>query len=134
MAIEKSLYQAPRGLVEDVQDTLGEPDIEIEIEDPESVKIEMDGLELLIKPDEKEDFYANLAEEIDPSELDSLGGDLLQDIRNDLDSRKDWEKTYKEGLVLLGLKYEERTEPWDGACGVFHPMITEAVVLSLIHI
>jgi hypothetical protein len=128
MAIEKSLYQAPRGLVEDVEDTLGEPDIEIEIEDPESVKIEMDGLELLIKPDEKEDFYANLAEEIDPSELDSLGGDLLQDIRNDLDSRKDWEKTYKEGLVLLGLKYEERTEPWDGACGVFHPMITEAVV------
>ena len=128
MAIEKSLYQAPRGLVEDVEDTLGEPDIEIEIEDPESVKIEMDGLELLIKPDEKDDFYANLAEEIDPSELDSLGGDLLQDIRNDLDSRKDWERTYKEGLVLLGLKYEERTEPWDGACGVFHPMITEAVV------
>jgi hypothetical protein len=129
MAIEKSLYQAPRGLVEDVEDTLGEPEIEIEIEDPESVKIGVDGLELLIKPDgETEDFYANLAEEIDPSELDSLGGDLLQDIRNDLDSRRDWEKTYKEGLVLLGLKYEERTEPWDGACGVFHPMITEAVV------
>jgi hypothetical protein len=128
MAIEKSLYQAPRGLVEDVEDTLGEPDIEIEIEDPESVKIEAGGLEILIEPDGEPDFYANLAEEIDPSELDSLGGDLLQDIRNDLDSRRDWEKTYKEGLVLLGLKYEERTEPWDGACGVFHPMITEAVV------
>jgi hypothetical protein len=128
MAIEKSLYQAPRGLVEDVEDTLGEPDIEIEIEDPESVKIEAGGLEILIEPDGEPDFYANLAEEIDPSELDSLGSDLLQDIRNDLDSRRDWEKTYKEGLVLLGLKYEERTEPWDGACGVFHPMITEAVV------
>jgi hypothetical protein len=128
MSIEKALYQAPRGIVEDVEDTLGEPDIEVEIEDPESVKIQAGGLEILIEPDGEPDFYANLAEEIDPSELDSLGGDLLQDIRNDLDSRKDWEKTYKEGLVLLGLKYEERTEPWDGACGVFHPMITEAVV------
>ena len=128
MSIEKSLYQAPRGIVEDVEDTLGEPEIEIEIEDPESVKIEAGGLEILIKPEGESDFYANLAEDIEPAELDSLGGDLLQDIRNDLDSRKDWEKTYKEGLILLGLKYEERTEPWDGACGVFHPMITEAVV------
>ena len=128
MAIEKSLYQAPRGLVEDVEDTLGEPDIEIEIEDPESVKITTDGLELLIDPDGAPDFYANLAEEIDADELEGLGADLLQSIQNDLDSRKDWEKTYKEGLILLGLKYEERTEPWDGACGVFHPMITEAVV------
>ena len=128
MAIEKSLYQAPRGLVEDVEDTLGEPDIEIEIEDPESVKITTDGLELLIDPDGAPDFYANLAEEIDADELEGLGSDLLQSIQNDLDSRKDWEKTYKEGLILLGLKYEERTEPWDGACGVFHPMITEAVV------
>ena len=128
MSIEKALYQAPRGIVEDVEDTLGEPEIEIEIEDPESVKIEAGGLEILIEPDGEPDFYANLAEEIEPDELDSLGNDLLQDIRNDLDSRKDWEKTYKEGLILLGLKYEERTEPWDGACGVFHPMITEAVV------
>jgi hypothetical protein len=128
MAIEKSLYQAPRGIVEDVEDTLGEPDIEIEIEDPESVKISADGLELLIDPDTESDFYENLAEEIDDSELESLSGELLQNIQNDLESRKDWEKTYKEGLILLGLKYEERTEPWDGACGVFHPMITEAVV------
>jgi hypothetical protein len=86
-------------------------------------------LEIVIDPDkEGPDFYANLAEEIDESELESLGDELLQSVKDDLDSRKDWEKTYKEGLVLLGLKYEERTEPWDGACGVFHPMITEAVV------
>ena len=83
----------------------------------------------MIDPDaEGPDFYNNIAEDIDESELQSLGAELLAYVQDDLDSRKDWEKTYKEGLVLLGLKYEERTEPWDGACGVFHPMITEAVV------
>ena len=128
MAIEKSLYQAPRGIIEDVEDTLGEPDIEIEIEDPEEVKIRAGGLEIEIDPDAEPDFYTNLAEEISEDDLQLIGNDLLEDIRSDLDSRKDWEKTYKEGLTLLGLQYEERTEPWDGACGVFHPMITEAVV------
>lgn len=129
MAIDKALYQAPLGIEEEAQALMGEPDIEIEIEDPESVKIEAGGLEILIDPDaEGPDFYTNLAEEIEEPSLQSLGDELLQNIKDDLDSRKDWEKTYKEGLVLLGLKYEERTEPWDGACGVFHPMITEAVV------
>jgi len=129
MAIDKALYQAPLGIEEEAQDLMGEPDIEIEIEDPESVKIEAGGLEILIDPDaEGPDFYNNLAEEIEDPALQSLGDELLSQVKDDLDSRKDWEKTYKEGLVLLGLKYEERTEPWDGACGVFHPMITEAVV------
>ena len=129
MAIDKALYQAPKGIEEEADELMGEPDIEIEIVDPESVKIEAGGLEILIDPDaEGPDFYNNIAEEIDESELQSLGDELLAYVQDDLDSRKDWEKTYKEGLVLLGLKYEERTEPWDGACGVFHPMITEAVV------
>jgi hypothetical protein len=129
MAIDKALYQAPQGIEEEAQALMGEPDIEIEIEDPESVSIKAGGLEILIDADEEgPDFYANIAEEIDESELESMGDELLQSVKDDLDSRKDWEKTYKEGLVLLGLKYEERTEPWDGACGVFHPMITEAVV------
>ena len=129
MAIDKALYQAPKGIEEDAEMLMGEPDIEIEIEDPESISIKAGGLELLIDPDEEgPDFYTNLAEEIDEPELQSLGDELLAYVQDDLDSRKDWEKTYKEGLVLLGLKYEERTEPWDGACGVFHPMITEAVV------
>jgi hypothetical protein len=129
MAIDKALYQAPQGIEEEAQALMGEPDIEIEIEDPESVSIKAGGLEILIDADEEgPDFYANIAEEIDESELESLGSELLAYVKDDLDSRKDWEKTYKEGLVLLGLKYEERTEPWDGACGVFHPMITEAVV------
>jgi hypothetical protein len=129
MAIDKTLYQAPVGIEEEAQALMGEPDLEIEIEDPESVSIKAGGLEIVIDPDvEGPDFYNNIAEEIDEAELQSLGADLLAYVQDDLDSRKDWEKTYKEGLVLLGLKYEERTEPWDGACGVFHPMITEAVV------
>lgn len=129
MAIDKALTQMPVGIEEMAQQMAGEPDIEIEIEDPESVSIKADGLEIEIEPGEQEeDFYANLAEEMDPSELDSLGMELLEDIKGDLDSRKEWEDTYKQGLTLLGLQYEERTEPWNGACGVFHPMITEAVV------
>jgi len=129
MAVDKALTQAPIGIEEMAQQMGMEPDIEIEIEDPESVSIKTEGLEIEIEPgEEEEDFYANLAEEIDPSELDSLGSELLEDIKTDLGSRKEWEDTYKQGLTLLGLKYEERTEPWNGACGVFHPMITEAVV------
>jgi hypothetical protein len=129
MAIDKALYQAPKGIEEEADELMGEPDIEIEIEDPESVSIKAGDLEIVIDPDaEGPDFYNNIAEDIDESELQSLGAELLAYVQDDLDSRKDWEKTYKEGLVLLGLKYEERTEPWDGACGVFHPMITEAVV------
>jgi hypothetical protein len=129
MAIDKALYQAPKGIKEEADELMGEPDIEIEIEDPESVSIKAGDLEIVIDPDaEGPDFYNNIAEDIDESELQSLGAELLAYVQDDLDSRKDWEKTYKEGLVLLGLKYEERTEPWDGACGVFHPMITEAVV------
>ena len=131
MAIDKSLYQAPLGL-EALEDEMSDaPEIEIEIEDPESVTIGVDGMPLLvIEEDEYEgdDFNANLAEELDDGALESLASDLASDIDNDLSSRKDWETMYKDGITLLGLKFEERTEPWDGACGVFHPMITEAVV------
>ena len=125
--IDKALFQQPQGLEELAQD---ESPIEIEIVDPEEVKIGIDGMEIDIIPGEEteEDFNENLAEHVDPSALESLSGDLLSDIDNDLASRKDWEKAYVEGLKLLGLQYEERTEPWNGACGVFHPMITEAVV------
>jgi hypothetical protein len=129
MAIEKGLYQAPMGIAQEIEDVMGEPDLEIEIEDPESVSIKAGGLEIeILPPGEGEDFYENIAEEMDENTLQSLGMELLDDIQRDRDSRKDWETAYKEGLTLLGLKYEERTEPWNGACGVFHPMITEAVV------
>jgi hypothetical protein len=126
MSIEKSLYAAPEGLAALDQ----EPDIEIEIEDPESVKLSVEGEEILEmrQGDGEGDFNENLADVLDEGVIQSLAGDLAEDISNDLASRKDWEQMYKDGITLLGLKFEERTEPWDGACGVFHPMITEAVV------
>jgi hypothetical protein len=126
MAIDKALYQAPQGLPAGEDDDEG---IEIEIVDPEAVHIEGPGFEIDIeKGEDVEDFNANLVDELPSDVLETLASDLQDDINNDLAARKDWEDTYKEGLTLLGLKYEERTEPWNGACGVFHPMITEAVV------
>jgi hypothetical protein len=120
--MDKGLYQAPQGIEAVAQD---QPDIEIEIVDPESVKING---EEIIPDEETEDFAANLAQEMEPRELQIIASDLAGEIRNDLNSRKEWESMLKEGVTLLGLKYEERTEPWPGACGVFHPMITEAVI------
>ena len=124
-SMDKSLYQAPQGISE-----LMEPDIEIEIEDPESVNIGMDGLDIELKPQKEtaEDFDANLADYMDDGDLDGLAEELIEDFGKDQMDRKDWIKTYVDGLKLLGLQYEERTEPWQGACGVFHPMLTESVV------
>ena len=127
--VDKALYQQPVGL-----DALGQDEapLEIEIVDPEEVHIGMDGLEIDLIPSKKEpsgeDFDANLAEYMDDGDIQSMAGDLDSDIDNDKQSRKEWEKAYVDGLKLLGLQIEERTEPWQGACGVFHPMITEAVV------
>jgi hypothetical protein len=125
MSIEKSLYAAPQGLDELAGQ---DPDIEIEIVDPEEVTIRTDEMEIIIDPGAELEFNENLADEIDERALAALASELAEDIDNDLASRKDWEKMYRDGITLLGLKFEERTEPWEGACGVFHPMITEAVV------
>jgi hypothetical protein len=128
MAIDKALGQAPMGL-KDEDLAMMEPDIEIEIEDPESVSIKAGGLEIEIEKDENgDDFNANLAEEIDEGELTELAGDLLGDFEEDLSSRKDWMQTYVDGIELLGMKVEDRTEPWPGACGVYHPLLSEALV------
>ena len=125
--IDKALFQQPTGI-----DALGgaEEPIEIEIVDPESVSIHADGLDIEIEPGEPsiDDFDANLAEYLPDSAMATMVSDLSSDIDNDKNSRKEWEKAYVTGLKLLGLQIEERTEPWDGASGVFHPMITEAVV------
>jgi hypothetical protein len=128
MAIVKSLSQAPMGLDNEVMDI--EPDIEIEIEDPERVEIGIDGLEIVIEPgkDGSEDFNANIAEEMDEDDLVSLAGDLLGEFEEDVSSRKDYMQTYVDGLDLLGMKLEDRTEPWPGACGVYHPLLSEALV------
>ena len=127
MSIDKALYRAPMGIDESAEN---EQAIEIEIEDPESVTIGIDGLEIEIEPheDSDEDFGANLAEYIDESELQNLASDLIGDFEGDIASRKDWIQTYVDGLELLGLKIEERSEPWEGACGVYHPILSEAVV------
>jgi len=128
MAMDKGLYAAPEGIT-DVED-LEQPAIEIEIEDPESVSIGIDGIEIELEKREPtaEDFDANLADFMEDSELEELGGDLVAEFEKDIGDRKEWIQTYVEGLKLLGLKYEDRTEPWEGACGVFHPMLTESVV------
>jgi hypothetical protein len=130
MAIEKSLYAAPQGLEELATMDEASPQIEIEIEDPESVRIGMGDMEIEIEPDAEgeDEFNDNLAEYIDEGVLQSLAEDLISDYDEDIASRKDWMQTYVDGLELLGMKIEERTEPWEGACGVFHPMLSEALV------
>jgi len=128
MPVDKSLNQAPAGLGA-LENEDAEPALEIEIVDPEAVHIEGPGFELdVLKAEVEDDFDANLAEELDDGALSSLASELLEDIENDKASRKEWEKMYVEGIKLLGLQIEERTEPWSGACGVFHPMLSEAVV------
>jgi len=127
--IDKGAYAAPKGL-EALADELDMPEIEIEIEDPESVNIAMDGLEIEIEPkdEEDDDFNENLAEIMDEGALASISTDLLGDFQADTDSRKDWLDTYVDGIELLGLKVEEQTEPWPGACNVYHPLLAEALV------
>ena len=104
--------------------------IEIEIVNPEAVSIGMDGLEIELEPGQEsvEDFDANLAEYMDDSELQTLASDLMGEVDADIGSRKDWVDMYVKGLEVLGMKYEERTEPWNGACGVFSTLLTEAAV------
>jgi hypothetical protein len=129
MSIEKSLNPAPQGIESMIED-LGEPDIEIEIEDPESVTLKMGELEIELEPGEEssEDFNANLAEYISAEELSLIASDLIGDYDEDVASRKDWIQTYVDGLELLGMKLEERAEPWEGASGVYHPLLSEALV------
>ena len=123
--IDKALYQQPTGIDALAQN---EDAIEIEIVDPEEVNIAIGDMEISIGEGDDDTFSDNLADEVSESALQSMAGELCSDIDNDKNSRKDWEKSYTEGLKLLGLQMEERTEPWNGASGVFHPMITEAVV------
>ena len=126
--IDKGLYAAPQG-IQDLADQ-SEP-LQIEIEDPESVTLANGDMEITITPDrgdEGSDFNDNLAEYLTDGELAQLAGDLLGDFEADVASRKDWIDTFVEGIELLGLSIEERAEPWEGACGVYHPILAEAVV------
>jgi len=128
MAIEKGLYAAPLGMEEQAD---METPLEISIEDPEAVTIGVDGkpiLKIEKQEDSDEDFSENLAEYMDESLLQTLSSDLIGDFEDDLSSRKDWMQTYVDGLQLLGMKIEDRMEPWPGACGVYHPLLAEALV------
>ena len=120
MSIDKAMYAAPQGLPD-----LEGPDIEIEIVNPEDVKI--NGIDVMPETD-TEDFNANIAEYLPETIMLQIASELLEDFQSDIDSRRDWIQTYVDGLELLGLKIEERSEPWEGACGVYHPVLAEAVI------
>jgi hypothetical protein len=122
--MDKGFYQAPEGIT-DEGDTL-----EIDIENPDSVTLSDGSMEIIIEPDAETDdeFNANLAEEMDEGQLNDLSGELIELVEADIMSRKDWADTFVKGLEVLGLKYEERTEPWNGACGVFSTILTEAAI------
>ena len=124
---------APMGMpplsIDDIQqdDT---PAIEIMIDNPDDVEIGIDGMTIDLMPDEEtaEDFGANLAEYMDEGELGKLASDLISEYESDVSSRKEWADMYVRGLEVLGMKYEERTEPWEGACGVYSTVLTEAAI------
>jgi hypothetical protein len=125
--IEQSLSQAPLGLEALMGDS--EPMIEIEIENPEGLKIGMDGMVIELEEEREEgSFDENLAEVIDDGTLAKIANDIIEMVDSDINSRKEWVDMYVKGLDVLGMKYEERTEPWLGACGVFSTILTEAAV------
>ena len=126
MSIDKSISQSPLGL-----GALAEQpgaDIEVEIENPDAVNINLGGMEISIIPHAEGEFDQNLAEEMDEGELQTIASDLIEMVEADIQSRKDWVEMYVKGLEVLGMNYEERTEPWTGACGVFSTILTEAAI------
>ena len=131
MAIEKGLYSAPLGIEdEDIGEETDE--LEIEIVDPEAVTLSDGSMEITLIPDAEisdfVEFDMNLAEVLDESHLRELSQDLIGLVTADTDSRKDWADTFVKGLDVLGFKYEERTEPWEGACGVYSTVLAEAAI------
>jgi len=136
MAIEKGLYAAPEGIDdalegEELEGEL-ESALEIEIVDPESVTLSDGSMEITLVPDGDESdlmgFGSNLAEALQDDELQELADELIGLIDADTDSRKDWADTFVKGLDVLGFKYEERTDPWEGACGVYSTILAEAAI------
>ena len=136
MAIEKGLYAAPLGLKDLEGDLEGMeemeiPEIEIEIVDPEAVTLSDGSMEITIMPRMGGDFTefgGNLAESMSEDDLDELSGELVGQVKADIEGRKDWADTFVKGLDVLGFKYESRTEPWEDACGVNSTVLAEAAI------
>tara|TARA_R110002051_G_scaffold70330_2_gene126385 strand:- start:274 stop:2733 length:2460 start_codon:yes stop_codon:yes gene_type:complete len=130
MAIEKGLYAAPEG-IDDVEEA-EESELEIEIVNPEMVTLSDGGVEITLIPDLNESdlvgFDGNLADALEDGDLQELSSELIGLVEADIESRKDWADTFVKGLDTLGLKYEERTDPWDGACGVYSTVLAEAAI------
>ena len=130
MAVEKGLYSAPIGIEEE---SLGqEENLEIEIVNPEMVTLDDGSVEITIIPDadvgDIVSFDSNLAEVLDDSVLNELSDELIGSVDSDTSSRKDWADTFVRGLDVLGFNYEERNEPWEGACGVYSTVLAEAAI------
>jgi hypothetical protein len=129
MAIEKGLYAAPEGIDEYIEEDAGE--LEIEIVNPDMVTLDDGSVEITLVPGEDIEptsFDANLAESLDDNALARISNELVGYVDTDIDSRKDWADTFVKGLDVVGFKYEERTDPWDGACGVFSTVLAEAAI------
>ena len=137
MAIERSPATPVEGLIEledEIEIETEDDDLALSIENPESISVETEDGGMIIdfdpnsKSDDEGDFNANLVNFIEERDLQALGSELIAQYEADRESRSDWEETYIKGLDQMGLKIEERTAPWAGACGVFHPMLSEAVI------
>mgnify|MGYP003114308009 CR=1 FL=1 len=130
MAIEKGLYAAPQGIEGELMDG-EEAELEIEIVNPESVTLDDGSVEITIMPGEdieSGEFDSNIAEEMEENALNKLSDELIGLVEADIESRKDWADTFVKGLDVLGFKYEERSEPWEGACGVYSTVLAEAAI------
>jgi len=128
MAIDKSILQAPEGLMDEILPD--EEMLEIEIVDPEEVTLSDGSVEITLVPgnDIESKFEDNLAEKLDETELAKISFTIMGQVQSDVDSRKEWADTYVDGLDVLGFKYEERTEPWEGACGVYSTVLAESAI------
>jgi len=133
MAIEKGLYAAPQSIDDELPDdeALPEAELEIEIVNPDMVTLDDGSVEITLVPGSGPSdmsFDGNLAEEMEDTERTTLSEELIGLIDADMDSRKEWADTFVKGLDVLGFKYEERTDPWEGACGVYSTVLAEAAI------
>jgi hypothetical protein len=138
MAIEKGLYGMPEGIDAELAQNMGEPDAVIEMaiatdEDmPVMVELEDGSVEISFGEEVEEidaaPFDANLADYLEDNQLEEISGDLCEAVESDMAARRDWAETYVTGLDVLGMKYEERTEPWENACGVYSNVLAEAAI------